>query len=186
MNVYKELQLTISKSQGAALLRGTNIQRYNIMSIRSCQFGFSSLGSEIDSLFTEIEACATSLMNQSGASNLPAAVKNSGMSIFGNNFQVDLCENENEIIVTSDLPDLEKDNISVKLLDPDTLVIKAEQIGDAGTYHRRERRNGCMQRSIHLPSPVANRGAKASFKNGVMEIVLKKEIADEGVHIEIE
>lgn len=163
------------------------------MSIRSCQFSFSSLGSEIDSLFAEMETRATALMNQSGASGLPAAVKNSGISIFGNDFQIDLCETETEIIVTSDLPGLEKENISVRLLDPDTLIIKAEQqqveteqMDDAGTYHLRERRNGCMQRSIHLPSPVTNQGAKASFKNGVMEIVLQKEITTEGVHIEIE
>ena len=82
------------------------------MSIRPYQFSFTSLGSELDSLFAEMEARATALMNQSGASTLPAAVKSGNYSVFGNDFHVDLCENENEIIVVTDLPGVEKENIS--------------------------------------------------------------------------
>ena len=110
------------------------------MSIRPYQFSFTSLGSELDSLFAEMEARATALMNQSGASTLPAAVKSGNYSVFGNDFHVDLCENENEIIVVTDLPGVEKENISVKLLNPETLMIKTEQQiqteeGTEGTYH---------------------------------------------------
>ncbi|HJK46895.1 MAG TPA: Hsp20 family protein [Methanocorpusculum sp.] len=43
-----------------------------------------------------------------------------------------------------------------------------------------------MQRNIHLPAPVKAEGAKASFKNGVMEITLQKEVAEEGTTIAIE
>ncbi|HJK07512.1 MAG TPA: Hsp20/alpha crystallin family protein [Methanocorpusculum sp.] len=161
------------------------------MSIRPYQFSFTSLGSELDSLFAEMEARATALMNQSGASTLPAAVKSGNYSVFGNDFHVDLCENENEIIVVTDLPGVEKENISVKLLNPETLMIKTEQQiqteeGTEGTYHLRERRLGSMQRNIHLPAPVKAEGAKASFKNGVMEITLQKEVAEEGTTIAIE
>lgn len=161
------------------------------MSIRPYQFSFTSLGSELDSLFAEMEARATALMNQSGASTLPTAVKSGNYSVFGNDFHVDLCENENEIIVVTDLPGVEKENISVKLLNPETLMIKTEQQiqteeGTEGTYHLRERRLGSMQRNIHLPAPVKAEGAKASFKNGVMEITLQKEVAEEGTTIAIE
>lgn len=161
------------------------------MSIRPYQFSFTSLGSELDSLFAEMEARATALMNQSGASTLPAAVKSGNYSVFGSDFHVDLCENENEIIVVTDLPGVEKENISVKLLNPETLMIKTEQQiqteeGTEGTYHLRERRLGSMQRNIHLPAPVKAEGAKASFKNGVMEITLQKEVAEEGTTIAIE
>ena len=161
------------------------------MSIRPYQFSFTSLGNELDSLFAEMEARACALMNQSGASTLPAAVKSGNYSVFGSDFHVDLCENENEIIVVTDLPGVEKENISIKLLNPETLMIRTEQQseteeGTEGTYHLRERKAGSMQRDIHLPAAVQAEGAKASFKNGVMEITLQKEKAEEGTSITIE
>ncbi len=162
------------------------------MQIRPYQFSFSSLGGEIDSIFAEMEARAAALMNQSGASNLPAAVKSGNLCVFGNDFHVDLCENENEIIVVTDLPGIEKENITVRLLNPDTLLIKTEQhsqieeSGEEGTYHLRERKMGSMQRTIHLPSEVLTENARASFKNGVMEITLQKKHAEDGVAIDIE
>lgn len=162
------------------------------MSIRPYQFNFTSLGSELDSLFAEMEARASALMNQSGVSALPAAVKSGNYCMFGSDFHVDLCENENEIIVVTDLPGIAKENISVKLLNPETLLIRteqqmqAEEEGAEGTYHLRERKLGSMQRSIHLPAAVKSEGAKASFKNGVMEITLQKDTAEEGTSIDIE
>lgn len=162
------------------------------MSIRPSQFSFTSLGSELDSLFSEMEARATALMNPSGAATLPSAVKSGNYSFFGSDFHVDLCENENEIIVVTDLPGVEKENISVKLLNPETLIIrtdqqtKTEEVDAEGTYHLRERKMGSMQRSIHLPAAVKADGAKAGFKNGVMEITLQKKSVDEGTSIDIE
>ncbi|MDU9376032.1 hypothetical protein McpSp1_06190 [Methanocorpusculaceae archaeon Sp1] len=162
------------------------------MQLKPYQFSFSSLGGEIDSLFAEMEARATALMNQSGAANLPTAVKSGNLCVFGNDFHVDLCENENEIIIVTDLPGIEKEDITVRLLNPETLLIKTEQraeieeTDDAGTYHLRERKMGSMQRTIHLPSEVLADCAKASFKNGVMEITLQKKPAEEGVAIDIE
>ncbi len=165
------------------------------MSIRPYQFNFGTLGNEIDALFAEMEARASSLMSQAAAntSTLPDKVRCSSLPGFGNDFHIDVCENENDIIVVTDLPGMEKEDISVKLLNPETLLIKTEQhaadetTDDAGTYHIRERRFGSMQRSIRLPSAVETEGATASFKNGVMEIVLpkvqKKEV---GVDIRIE
>ncbi|HJK02312.1 MAG TPA: Hsp20/alpha crystallin family protein [Methanocorpusculum sp.] len=161
------------------------------MPTRPYQFSFTSLGSELDSLFAEMEARACALLNQSGILTLPTAVKNSNNSMFSNEFHVDLCENENEIIVVTDLPGVNKENISIKLLNPETLLIKTEQQSETdevteGTYHLRERNAGSMQRSIHLPATVRADGAKASFKNGVMEIMLQKEKKEEGTSISIE
>ena len=165
------------------------------MPIRPYQFNFGTLGNEIDALFAEMEARASSLMSQAATSSsmLPDKVRCSSLSGLGNDFHIDVCENENAVIVVTDLPGVEKEDISVKLLNPETLLIKTEQhaaeenTDDAGTYHIRERRFGSMQRSIHLPSAVETEGATASFKNGVMEIVLPKVKKDEeGVDIRVE
>lgn len=164
------------------------------MSIRPYQFNFGTLGNEIDALFAEMEARASTLMSQAaGSAALPGKVRCSSLPGFDNDFHIDVCENENDIIVVTDLPGIEKEDISVKLLNPETLLIKTEQhetcenIDDAGTYHIRERRLGSMQRSIRLPAAVETEGAKASFKNGVMEIRLPKvQKTEVGVDIRIE
>ncbi|HJJ98718.1 MAG TPA: Hsp20/alpha crystallin family protein [Methanocorpusculum sp.] len=161
------------------------------MSIRPYQFSITFLDRELDSLFAEMEARACALMNQVGASILPAAVKSGNYSVFDSDIHVDLCENENEIVVVTDLPGVEKENISIKLLNPETLMIKAdrqsETEGGAGvTYHLRERRASSMHKNIHLPAAVRVEGAKASFKNGVLEITLQKEREEEGTGITIE
>lgn len=165
------------------------------MSNNPFQFNFGSIGNDIDTMLAEMEARAAAFMSQTGAGALTLANRscNAALPISGNSLHLDVCETENEIIVVSDLPGVSKEEVSVKLLDPETLLIKTEKqeaedtTGDAGTYHIRERRIGSMQRTIHLPAAVAKDGATATFKNGVMEVVLpklKKEEVGVDIHIE--
>jgi HSP20 family protein len=162
------------------------------MAITPSSFTFGTLGSEIDALFAEMEARASGLMSRAGSPALTEKVKNTGMTVFGSSFHVDVCEQEHAIIVTTDLPGVDKKDISVRLLNPQTLLIRtdvcteSDDADDAGTYHIRERKTGSMQRSIHLPAPVMGEGAKAGFKNGVMEITLQKDSADPGIPIKIQ
>ncbi|MED1943027.1 Hsp20/alpha crystallin family protein, partial [Cytobacillus firmus] len=41
--------------------------------------------------------------------------------------------------------------------------------------HRRERYTGSFQRAITLPTPVSEEGIKASYKNGVLEVIMPKQ-----------
>mgnify|MGYP001768003363 CR=1 FL=1 len=105
---------------------------------------------------------------------------------------MDLCETPGEIIITCDLPGIEKEDVSVKLLNESSLLIKTKydrevsQTDASGIYHLRERRTGAGERIIHLPAEVSAKGAKASFKNGIVEITLQKTAQDIGVPIDIE
>lgn len=165
------------------------VKEVNTMSIILYPFNFGSIGSELDAFFSEIEERATNLTSNSD--NIKTAVKNVVPRITGD-FHVDLCETDANIIITCDLPGTEKEDVSVKLLNENTLQIKAKydnsvsNSDESGTYHLRERRCGAGQRTIHLPANVINEGAKASFKNGIMEITLVKAAKDEGVTIDIE
>jgi len=156
------------------------------MSIILYPFNFGSIGSDIDEFFSEMEQRLNT-----NSDSIKSAVKNVVPRITGD-FHVDLCETDSSIIVTCDLPGIEKEDISVKLLNDNTLQIKTKYESDdtktdeAGTYHMRERRNGAMQRTIRLPADVAKEGVKASFKNGIMEITLPKVVKEDGVIINIE
>jgi HSP20 family protein len=105
-------------------------------------------------------------------------------------FRVDVKEHDDEVIVAADLPGVEKEDVSLEVLDPRTLRIafsrSAETEEKAEGYFVRERTYGSMDRVVRLPSEVTEEGATATFKNGVLEIRLKKTTIEAGKKIPIE
>jgi len=90
---------------------------------------------------------------------------------------VDVTEDKNNVIVKADLPGMKQEEIEVNL-DQDILTIKGERKieseKDEKNYHRVERAYGSFERSIQLGSDVDKEKIKASYKNGVLEVVLPK------------
>lgn len=94
--------------------------------------------------------------------------------------KVDVYEAENEVVATCDLPGLEKkDDVQIHINDQNTLTIsgmiqRSNEIKE-DRMHMQERFTGRFQRTIPLPSPVSLEGnAKATYKNGVLEIRMPK------------
>jgi HSP20 family protein len=89
-------------------------------------------------------------------------------------------ETDEEVIVTLDLPCASKDGIELKATE-DTLYIKA-------------RMDRCVRisnidfenysRSIRLPARVDARNAKASFKDGILQVRLPKKFEGNDIRIE--
>jgi len=105
-------------------------------------------------------------------------------------FRVDVREHEDEVMVVADMPGVERDDISIRLLEPNLLEISCERTGgteeeDEG-YIMRERMYGTLSRSVDLPVDVSEEGASASFKNGVLEVRLKKVPSERGREIPIQ
>jgi HSP20 family protein len=102
---------------------------------------------------------------------------------------VDVLEHDTDVVVVADLPGVERGDITVRLLDPRTLRIAArreeasekEQTG----YHMRERRIGSLSRTVSLPTDVKDEGAGATFKNGTLEVRLKKAAEARGEEIPV-
>ena len=105
-------------------------------------------------------------------------------------FRVDVKAHDDEVIVAADLPGVEKDDVSLSLLDPRTLRIairrQAESKEEAEGYYVKERTYGSMDRVVRLPAGVTEEGAAATFKNGVLEVRLKKAAVEEKKKIPIE
>lgn len=90
---------------------------------------------------------------------------------------LDLYEDQDEIVAKVELPGLEKDDIEIQVSDG-LLTIKGEkkreeEIEDKN-YYRLERSHGSFSRTVNLPAEVQGEKARASFKNGVLEIRLPK------------
>jgi HSP20 family protein len=105
-------------------------------------------------------------------------------------FRVDVKEHDDEVIVAADLPGVEKEDVSIAVLDPRTLRIAfsrgAETEEKAEGYFVRERTYGSMDRVVKLPADVTEDGSAATFKNGVLEVRLKKASTETGKKIPIE
>jgi HSP20 family protein len=91
---------------------------------------------------------------------------------------VDVIDREEEVVVRAEIPGVEKENLEVSLND-DRLTIKGstqeeKEEKEAGEYTRREMSRGSFTRVVTLPANVDGEKAKASFKDGVLEMTLPK------------
>ena len=120
------------------------------------------------------------------------------MSFFGNmlgNFgdmKVDVHETTTEVIVTCDIPGLEKKediqiNVQNSFLSISGSLNKATEIKEENTF-RQERYAGSFHRSISLPSPVSRDGVKATYRNGVLEVRMPKttQIIEHNIDVEFD
>ncbi len=88
---------------------------------------------------------------------------------------IDAFQRGNEFVVRADVPGLSRDDLTVEIGD-DALTIRGERKYDhqedrEGVF-RSERGYGSFCRSVALPDGVMADNAKASFKNGVLEVVM--------------
>ena len=90
---------------------------------------------------------------------------------------VDFYKEKDDLVVKAELPGMEKQDIEVNVTDH-TLTIKGEkkkeERAEEENYYRSERSFGSFRRSLELPSDVQAEKAKASFKNGILEVRLPK------------
>lgn len=91
--------------------------------------------------------------------------------------QMDLHEEGNNYIVTADLPGIQKENVDVSFVD-NILTIKGDRKGETEkkekNYYHAERWMGTFQRALKFPVEIDPSKVKATFKDGVLELVVPK------------
>jgi HSP20 family protein len=150
------------------------------------------------SVFDELEdmrAYMDSLFRQFGEPGdvplLPGGGEKGELAIMPKgHLRVDVTEDDDSVIVTADMmPGIDKKDITLDLISPQALQIscerKEEKKEEREGYYLHERRFGSMSRVVPLPQPVAESGASASFKNGVLEVRMKKQKKEAKARIEI-
>lgn len=99
---------------------------------------------------------------------------------FGFTPAVDVYEDEDNIIVETQLAGINSEDVSISI-ENNTLCIKGESEKkrevDEKNYYRKEIRRGSFYRSVALPTKVDGDNAKAVAEGGVLKITIPK--ADE-------
>jgi len=89
----------------------------------------------------------------------------------------DAYETDQEVVVKMEVPGVSKKDLDIALTDKDVTIRgefrKDEEVKEEG-YYRRERRFGSFSRTVPLPGPVQTDAAKATFKDGVLEVRIPK------------
>jgi len=103
----------------------------------------------------------------------------------------DIYETEEQIIVTCDLPGLQKkEDINLQVRNNELTISgvlnKAQQVIQEERMHRKERFSGHFRRTFTLPASVSGDKVKAIYKNGVLSIFLPKSSAEPKHSVDIE
>lgn len=90
---------------------------------------------------------------------------------------VDIFEEDKEVVVKAEIPGMKKSDISVDIGENNITISgekKQEMKVDRKDYYRDECSYGSFCRHFQLPDNINSNKAKASFKDGVLEIRIPK------------
>lgn len=108
---------------------------------------------------------------------------------FRSNVPVNVKEEDGEIVVTADLPGVQKEDINLKA-DSDGLEISAESTEEVKEenekYLRKERSSRTYRRRVAWPTEVDPETVSAEYSDGVLEVRAEKEEEGEDWDVEIE
>jgi HSP20 family protein len=90
---------------------------------------------------------------------------------------VDIYEDEENVIIKAEVPDIDQKDIEVRIED-NTLTLRGERKLDQSVrkenYHRVERYYGPFQRSFSIPPTIDQEKVKAACDRGVLTVILPK------------
>lgn len=98
---------------------------------------------------------------------------------------VDIYEDGDSVVVKAEVPGIRKEDIDVQL-SPDSITISGqkskEQRVEQKDFYRMERSCGSFMRTCRLPMETITDTARATFKDGILEVrILKSEAATQRV-----
>jgi len=155
---------------------------------------YRSVFDELEEMKKYMEALTQQMYDTSPVALLPGpAESRTGMlpAIRAANLRVDVTEDDKEVVVTADIiPGVAKKDITLDLINQKALEISCERRDEKKEekegYYMRERNFGAMTRVVPLPKPVTENGSTSTFKNGVLEVHLKKTTKESRGKIAIE
>jgi HSP20 family protein len=90
---------------------------------------------------------------------------------------LDMYDRKTDFVIKVELPGVSRDNIDLTITKEAITIkgeIKKDEEAPEESYYARERVVGPFSRTIQLPTEVESERAKATFKDGILEIVLPK------------
>jgi HSP20 family protein len=87
--------------------------------------------------------------------------------------KVDVKQRGNDLVISADLPGVDPDDVAVEVTE-DAVVISGqrdeENVEDSGDVYKVERKFGAFCRAVPLPQGAIVEQARATYKDGVLEI----------------
>jgi HSP20 family protein len=102
---------------------------------------------------------------------------------------VDISERGNEVVLKVDLPEVTQNEIDIRV-EEGTLIIQGERRfvkeSPEENYIQIERPYGTFRRTFSIPKTIDEEGVKASYKDGVLRVVLprKQDIQPKQIAVE--
>ena len=101
---------------------------------------------------------------------------------------IDIFETKDNLIIKAEIPGINPEELEISITD-DNLTIKGETkheiIRERENYHRMERRYGSFSRTLKLPCRVLIEDVNATYKKGVLHIVMPKCKPDKARQIKV-
>ena len=120
---------------------------------------------EIDSVFDDFG------LGRSWLASRAKGTMRGGLDVFVP--AVEVHQQNNEFVVRADLPGLKKEDVNVDITDDEVTISgerrQEQETTERGVY-RSERSYGSFTRAIRLPEGAMTDQAKATFKDGVLEV----------------
>jgi HSP20 family protein len=102
---------------------------------------------------------------------------------------VDIFEEGDHVVVKAEIPGMRKEDLEVSLTE-DVITISGQKKGeekiDRKDFFRYERSFGSFTRTLNLPAGVRSEEARASFKDGVLEVRIPRTPPAQGKKVTIE
>jgi HSP20 family protein len=102
---------------------------------------------------------------------------------------VDIIDRTEDILVRAEVPGVKKEDLDVSVSDNLVTIrgtTRHEEEKKDEQYYRREMTRGEFSRSVSLPADVDSARAKASFKDGVLELTLPKTAPSQRRSVKVE
>lgn len=87
--------------------------------------------------------------------------------------RVDVSEKDNEFVVTTAVPGLSADDLTIQILD-NVVRIEGEYATSDGEHLLREMPEGKFIRTMRMPSDIDADNVEAKIKNGILSLTLPK------------
>jgi HSP20 family protein len=91
--------------------------------------------------------------------------------------KLDVIDRDSSVLVRAEVPGVNKGKLEVEASDTSVTIkgeVKQEQTSGDEHYRIAEIRHGAFERTVSLPSDVDSTKAKATFRDGVVEVMLPK------------
>ena len=118
----------------------------------------------------------------------PVVRGDEGLSMWNQYPTVDIYDNDENIIITAELPGIDKKDIVIDVKDG-VLTLKGERSLDnevkEDKYYCRERMYGKFERAFRLPADVDPEKISADYKDGILKIDIPKPEGKKPKHVAV-